>query len=66
MPRAQAELAAGRGDLVAFGRPFIANPDLVARLRSGAVLALPDLSTFYSPGDKGYTDYPAATGTKAP
>jgi N-ethylmaleimide reductase len=48
-----------RGDLVAFGRPFLANPDLVARLRSGAPLNVPDESTFYTPGAKGYTDYPA-------
>ena len=48
-----------RGDLVAFGRPFLANPDLVARLRADAPLNAPDEATFYSPGAKGYTDYPA-------
>jgi N-ethylmaleimide reductase len=58
--RAEADLAAGRGDLVAFGRPFIANPDLVARLKAGADLAAPDMATFYTPGAKGYTDYPTA------
>ena len=45
-------------DLVAFGRPFIANPDLVQRLRRGAPLNTPDVSTFYGGGEKGYTDYP--------
>lgn len=55
--RADADLAADRGDLVAFGRPFIANPDLVQKLRSGAELTAPDFSTFYTPGEKGYTDY---------
>jgi N-ethylmaleimide reductase len=48
-----------RGDLVAFGRPFLANPDLVARLRTDAPLNAPDAATFYVPGAKGYTDYPA-------
>lgn len=57
-PRAEADLAADKGDLVAFGRPFIANPDLVARLKSGAPLAAPSMDTFYTPGAAGYTDYP--------
>lgn len=48
-----------RGDLIAFGRPFLANPDLVARLRQDAPLNAPDEATFYVPGAKGYTDYPA-------
>jgi N-ethylmaleimide reductase len=48
-----------RGDLVAFGRPFLANPDLVARMRKDAALNAPDMATFYVPGAKGYTDYPA-------
>jgi len=60
--RADRDLAAGRGHLVAFGRPFIANPDLPERLRTGAALAEPDMSTFYTPGEKGYTDYPAMKG----
>ena len=55
--RANADLDALRGDLVAFGRPFIANPDLVERLQSGRALAVPDPATFYTPGEKGYTDY---------
>ena len=50
-------LQAKEADLIAFGRPFISNPDLVARLKSGAALTAPDMSTFYTPGDKGYTDY---------
>ena len=56
--RAEADLAAGRGDLIAFGRPFIANPRLVSRLRAGLPLAQGDPSTFYTPGERGYTDYP--------
>lgn len=47
-----------RGDLIAFGRPFLANPDLLARMQEGAPLNAPDQATFYSPGAKGYTDYP--------
>jgi len=54
--RANADLDAQKGDLVAFGRPFISNPDLVAKLQSGAALTPPDMSTFYTPGEKGYTD----------
>lgn len=56
--RAEADLIEGRGDLVAFGRPFLANPRLVTRLREGKALTAPDFATFYSPGEKGYTDYP--------
>jgi N-ethylmaleimide reductase len=55
--RADADLDAQRGDLVAFGRPFISNPDLVSRLKSGQELVAPDFATFYTPGEKGYTDY---------
>jgi N-ethylmaleimide reductase len=58
--RAEADLEAGRADLIAFGRPFIANPDLPARLRAGTPLAEPDPSTFYTPGPSGYCDYPTA------
>ncbi len=57
LARANADLDANRGDLVAFGRPFISNPDLVRKLQSGAALAAPDPATFYTPGEKGYTDY---------
>ena len=55
---AEADLEAGRGELVAFGRAFLANPDLVKRIEIGAGLNQPDFSTFYTPGEKGYTDYP--------
>ncbi len=48
----------GRADLVAFGKPFIANPDLVERLKENAPLNTPDQATFYGGGAKGYTDYP--------
>jgi N-ethylmaleimide reductase len=56
-PLAEEAVAQG-ADLVAFGRPFIANPDLVERLRSGAPLNAGDRPTFYGGGAKGYTDYP--------
>ncbi len=56
---AEAALAAGDADLVAFGRPFISNPDLVARMQTGAAHTDADMSTFYTPGEKGYTDYAA-------
>src|ERR1700716_2683166 len=52
-------LAANAADLIAFGKPFIANPDLVERLKRGAPLNAPDKATFYGGGAKGYTDYPA-------
>jgi N-ethylmaleimide reductase len=55
---AEKALAENRADLIAFGKPFLANPDLVERLRSGAPLNAPDFSTFYTPGANGYTDYP--------
>ena len=51
-------VASGDADLVSFGRPFIANPDLVRRLREDAPLNAPDSSTFYGGGAKGYIDYP--------
>ena len=58
-------LTSGRADLVSMSRPFIANPDLVERLRDGLPLATPNQATFYGPGPTGfadgYTDYPAAT-----
>ena len=58
LPLAQQALAGG-ADLVAFGRTYIANPDLVARLRRGGPFNKPDKMTFYGGGEKGYTDYPA-------
>lgn len=51
-------IVGGRADLVAFGEAFIANPDLPERLRRGAPLNAADKATFYTPGEKGYTDYP--------
>ena len=55
-----AETAVKEGDdLVAFGRPYIANPDLVRRLREDAPLNPLDKATLYGGGEKGYTDYPA-------
>ena len=52
----------GRADLIALGRPFLANPDRVARMRTGAALNAVDMSTFYTPGPKGYTDDPTLAG----
>lgn len=52
-------IEAGRADAIAFGRAFIANPDLPARIRSGQPLAKPDYTRLYTGEDKGYTDYPA-------
>jgi N-ethylmaleimide reductase len=51
-------LTADAADLIAFGKPFLANPDLVERLKRGAPLNAPDKATFYGGGAKGYTDYP--------
>lgn len=62
--KAEAVIAEGRADLIAFGRPYISNPDLVERMRTGAPLTEYDRSTFYTRGPRGYTDYPAlATAT---
>jgi N-ethylmaleimide reductase len=55
-PRA---VATGEGDLIAFGRPFVSNPDLVRRLREGAALTPPNPETFYGGGAEGYVDYPS-------
>jgi 2,4-dienoyl-CoA reductase-like NADH-dependent reductase (Old Yellow Enzyme family) len=55
---ATAALASGRADAVAFGRTFLANPDLVARLKVNAPLNAANPETFYSQGPEGYTDYP--------
>ena len=56
---AKARLEEGVADAIAFGRPFISNPDLVDRLRAGAPLAPANPKTFYSQGPEGFTDYPA-------
>jgi N-ethylmaleimide reductase len=56
--RAEADLTANRADLVAFGRPFLSNPNFVTKLRDARALTPPDPSTFFTPGEKGYLDYP--------
>lgn len=56
--RADADLVEGKGQAVAFGRPFIANPNLVEALQDDRELRQPDYSAFYTPGAKGYSDYP--------
>jgi N-ethylmaleimide reductase len=58
-------LDSGAADLIAFGKPFISNPDLVERLKSGAPLNEWDKNTFYGGGAKGYTDYPTLKATEA-
>ncbi len=64
--RAEADLENGLGDLVAFAKPFINNPDLVDRFRQNQPLSTDlDLNTFYTPGAKGYTDYPVYEVTSA-
>ncbi len=55
---ARADLDSGLADAIAFGRPFLANPDLVERLRIDARLNKPDPDTFYTQGPEGYLDYP--------
>jgi len=66
LARAEADLAAGKADLIAFGRPILANPDLVERWKTGAPLNAPDPGTFYTPGPKGYTDYPVVAKQPEP
>jgi len=58
-------VAANEADLIAFGKLFIANPDLVERLKRGAPLNAPDKATFYGGGAKGYTDYPTLEAADA-
>jgi 2,4-dienoyl-CoA reductase-like NADH-dependent reductase (Old Yellow Enzyme family) len=57
--QAEAAITAGEADAVAFGKAYIANPDLVRRLRENAPLNEWDTATFYDGGERGYTDYPA-------
>lgn len=63
--RADADLASGVADAIAFGRKFIANPDLPERLRTGAPLQADDMATWYAAGAAGYTDYPALADAEA-
>jgi N-ethylmaleimide reductase len=62
---AAAAIRSEAADLVAFGVPFVANPDLVHRFRQGLPLNEPDPTTFYTGGEKGYLDYPAHAAAKA-
>jgi N-ethylmaleimide reductase len=57
--RAENDLKANKGDLIGVGKQVLANPDLPTRWQTGAALNAPDMTTFYTPGPKGYTDYPA-------
>jgi 2,4-dienoyl-CoA reductase-like NADH-dependent reductase (Old Yellow Enzyme family) len=63
--RAKADLDSGLADAISFGRPFLANPDLVERLRQGASLNSDEMGTYYSQGAVGYTDYPSLAERKA-
>lgn len=65
LPRAQADLDSGLADAISFGRAFLANPDLVRRLRNGASLNTPRMDTFYTQGPEGYLDYPTLAGIEA-
>ena len=58
---AEADIASGKADMIAFGSSYISNPDLVTRFREDIALATPDQSTFYTPGNEGYNTYPKAT-----
>lgn len=63
--RAENDLENGLADLIAFGKPFINNPDLVERITNGWLLSKDlDMNTFYSSGEKGYTDYPMYANKK--
>ena len=63
--RAQADLDTGVGDAIAFGRPFIANPDLPLRIKKGIPLAKDNMDTWFTQGPDGYLDYPAAVSSTA-
>ncbi len=64
---ARQAIAEGHADLIAFGRPFISNPDLVERFRNGWPLAEPaPMSVWSAPGERGYTDFPTYDGNQAP
>jgi len=57
LERGNKVLAEGKADAISFGRPYVANADLVKRFREGIELAKPDYNTLYTPGPKGYVDY---------
>lgn len=57
LERGNRAIAGGQADAISFGRPFISNPDLPARYKTGAELTPPDFKTMYTPGPKGYVDY---------
>ena len=61
--RAIAAVENSHADLVSFGVLFLANPDLVARLRNGGPFNAPDRASFYGGGERGYTDYPSLAGS---
>ena len=61
-----AAIAAGKAQLIGYGRPLLANPDLVERFRREAPLNEPDMATFYSGGERGYVDYPALSAGAEP
>jgi N-ethylmaleimide reductase len=63
--RARAALREGWADLIAFGRPFVANPDLPVRLRTGASLTSHDRDTLFGGDARGLTDYPALAASTA-
>ena len=58
-------IAEGYADAVAFGSAYIANPDLVERIRKGSLWAMADTNTYYTPGSQGYVDYPALSNNIA-
>ena len=64
LARANEVLAKGEAHGIAFGRSYLANPDLPERLQQGAALNPPDFSTLYTPGEKGYLDYPVLPGSR--
>ncbi len=56
--RADSDIVSAKSDLIAVGKPFLANPDLVERWKAGATMNEVDMNTLYTPGAEGYTDYP--------
>ncbi|HEX2315610.1 MAG TPA: alkene reductase [Thermomonospora sp.] len=62
LARGQAAVRSGSADLIAYGVPFLANPDLVRRYQRNLPLNAPDQTTFYTGGETGYTDYPLLQG----